>query len=74
MNNSNVPKLTAICASIYKTRFSSLEIDAGIRTFLQSVGFDMVQRLGAGFSKKLQQGLERIHRDVFLEKNPATPS
>lgn len=73
-NNANVPKLTAICAAIYKTDLSTSEIDEGIRTFVQSIGFEIVQRLGAGFQKKLQQQLERIHRDVMLGETPTLPS
>lgn len=68
-NNANVPKLVAFCASIYKTEFSTAEIDKGIRTFVENIGFDVVRQLGAVFSKKLQQGLDRIHSDFLLEKN-----
>lgn len=64
-NSANLPKLAAICASIYRTDFSTTKIDEGIREFMQTTGFDVISSIGANFEKKLQKGLERIHRDVI---------
>lgn len=63
-NNANLAKLAAICASIYRTDFSTTKIDGGIREFMQATGFDVISSIGANFDKKLQKGLERVHRDV----------
>lgn len=64
-NNAHLPKLAAICASIYRTDFSTTKIDEGIRAFMQATGFDVISAIGVNFDKKLQKGLEKIHRDVI---------
>lgn len=68
-NNANLAKLVAICAAIFKTDFSNSKIDTGIKEFIKATGFDVVSSIGTSFDKKLQKGLERIHRDVLASNN-----
>uniref|UniRef100_A0A7S1RN32 Importin subunit beta-1/Transportin-1-like TPR repeats domain-containing protein n=1 Tax=Alexandrium catenella TaxID=2925 RepID=A0A7S1RN32_ALECA len=58
-----LPQVVTILAEVYKTKFSSTEIDKNIFAALASIGEAPLKQIGSGLQEKVQRKIEHILHD-----------